>query len=112
MSIGAILKLRCSRCLEGEVYLPGRWFAMHDACPRCGLKYEREPGFFLGAMYVSYTLGVLIALPVSATLFFKYDVGAGLSAFAGSILTAVATPWIVRISRVAWLHFDQRLDPR
>jgi hypothetical protein len=55
---------------------------------------------------------VVIALPVSATLFFKYDVGAGRSALAGSVLTALATPWIVRVSRVAWLHFDQRLDPR
>ncbi|NJL14311.1 MAG: DUF983 domain-containing protein [Microscillaceae bacterium] len=31
-------------------------------CPRCGLKYEREPGFFYGSMYISYAFTVAIVL--------------------------------------------------
>ncbi|GAB3978960.1 hypothetical protein GCM10028806_43230 [Spirosoma terrae] len=31
---------------------------MHENCPVCGLRYEAEPGFFTGAMYVSYALYV------------------------------------------------------
>lgn len=111
MKLGAVLRLRCPRCLSGAVYLPKRWFEMHNDCPSCGLLYEREPGFFLGAMYFSYTMGVLIALPVAIMLFVN-DYGAGISALGGSITTAIATPWIVRVSRVAWLHFDQHWDPR
>ena len=111
MKIGAVLRLRCPRCLNGDVYLPKRWFEMHKNCPSCGLLYEREPGFFLGAMYFSYTLGVAVALPVSITLFVN-DYGAGISALGGSVVTVLATPWIVRVSRVAWLHFDQSFDPR
>ena len=32
---------------------------MHERCPTCGLKFEREPGYFLGAMYVSYGLALV-----------------------------------------------------
>ena len=35
---------------------------MNAACPACGLRFEREAGYFTGAMYVSYVL----ALPVMA----------------------------------------------
>lgn len=29
---------------------------MYPACSNCGLKYEREPGYFLGSIYVNYGL--------------------------------------------------------
>jgi hypothetical protein len=31
---------------------------MHEKCGICGYNYYREPGYFLGAMYVSYGLAV------------------------------------------------------
>ena len=31
---------------------------MHERCRACGLKFEREDGYFLGAMYIGYGLGV------------------------------------------------------
>lgn len=37
---------------------------MHTDCPVCKLHYEREPGFFQGAMYVSYALGVALSVGV------------------------------------------------
>ena len=33
---------------------------MHERCPVCDLKFEREAGYFLGAMYVSYGLALVI----------------------------------------------------
>jgi hypothetical protein len=33
---------------------------MNEQCPSCGLKFEREPGYFFGAMYFSYGLGVVM----------------------------------------------------
>ncbi len=37
-------------------------------CPSCGLRFLRETGYFLGAMYISYGLGVLTILPVAVVL--------------------------------------------
>ena len=60
-TIGDILRQRCPRCRTGNIfpYSVFRGFPrMHERCPACGLKFEREPGYFLGAMYVSYGLGI------------------------------------------------------
>jgi len=39
------LKLRCPNCGEDDLYRS--FFRMNDKCSACGLKYEREPGYFL-----------------------------------------------------------------
>ena len=59
----------CPRCREGKIFrrsgflLPG----MHERCPACGLKFEREEGYFLGAMYIGYGLA-LAAISLLALL--------------------------------------------
>ena len=45
----------CPRCLEGAVFFG--FYAMNPTCPHCGLRFEREPGYFLGAMMVAYFVG-------------------------------------------------------
>lgn len=32
---------------------------MNDHCPHCGLKFEREPGYFYVAMFISYGMNVI-----------------------------------------------------
>ena len=34
--------------------------SMNEACPACGLKFEREPGYFVAAMYLSYGAAVAV----------------------------------------------------
>jgi uncharacterized protein (DUF983 family) len=47
---------------------------MYDNCPSCGLKLEREQGYFVGAIYVNYAATVFVAI----TGFFLLDAYAGL----------------------------------
>jgi len=54
--LGALARLRCPRCHKGRLF--HGWFGMNDPCPVCGLILQREEGYFLGAMYVSYGLSV------------------------------------------------------
>ena len=54
--LAAVLALRCPRCLRGRVWRS--FLGMHERCPACGLVFEREPGYFTGAMVVSYVLAV------------------------------------------------------
>lgn len=109
MRAGAILRLRCPRCREGRVF--AGVFRMHAACPVCGLRYEREPGYFLGAMYFSYALALAAGLPACLLL----D-GWGWPAVAvGAAVTGWIALWVPvlwRYSRVIWLHLDQAVDPR
>ena len=105
----AMLRLRCPRCLEGKVWRG--FISMNAACPICGLVFEREPGYFTGAMVVSY----LIAVPVLGAIVIGLMTIGGLDAVAALIIGDVAylalVPFIFRYSRVVWLHFDWRMDP-
>lgn len=38
-------------------------FKMYPQCPHCRLDFEREQGFYVGAMYFNYGVTVVIALP-------------------------------------------------
>src|SRR5690242_14056243 len=57
-TLWAILRERCPRCRTGRIFRGV--FAMNDPCPDCGLLFQREEGYFLGAMYISYGVSVTI----------------------------------------------------
>jgi hypothetical protein len=42
---------------------------MPDYCSVCGLKFNPEPGFYTGAMYVSYGLSVSLFIVTFFTLY-------------------------------------------
>ena len=106
----SIVRLRCPRCLDGAVF-ESLW-RMHPLCPSCRLKYEREPGYFTGAMYISYALGLAFCAPLGVVLM----VFGGFSATRSFLTIAVGGPLLIpllfRYSRVLWMHCDQLLDPR
>lgn len=81
---------------------------MNDPCPVCGLVFEREPGYFLGAMYVSYTIAVIILVPLwflAGWLFPDLDyMVVPLVAF---IPFVPLIPFVFRYSRVIWIYFDR-----
>jgi len=83
---------------------------MHANCPVCGLKYEREPGYFMGAMYISYalalpTLGMLIALFWALTTWsWKWRILAAFVLFLPFVLG------LTLISRVLWIYLDRAID--
>src|SRR3712207_1948885 len=62
----SILSQRCPRCRTGHIFRGA--VTMNDPCPTCGLVFRREEGYFIGALYVSYTLSaaVLTALYFTA----------------------------------------------
>ncbi len=61
-----ILKGKCPHCGKGQVFAKGENFfqmpMMHVHCSECNYQFDREPGYFLGAMYISYGLAVVQAL--------------------------------------------------
>jgi len=110
-ALAAILKKRCPRCRQGSIFAAP--LVMRDDCPVCGLDFDRgDPGYFTGAMYVSYALAIpLIALLtliehliVSRWSLFRLVVLA-------SIICLPLVPWIWQYSRVVWIYFDQYFDP-
>jgi uncharacterized protein (DUF983 family) len=110
-ALAAILRKRCPRCRQGAIFAAP--FLMNDDCPMCGLDFDRgDPGYFTGAMYVSYAM----AIPLIALLtLIEHLIVPTWSLFRlvvlASIICLPLVPWIWQYSRVVWMYFDQYFDP-
>lgn len=85
---------------------------MNDPCPVCGLIFERETGYFTGAMYVSYFLAVLILVPAYYGLCWLFpELNGIVTALIATLVYAPLTPAVFRYSRVLWIYFDRLFAP-
>src|ERR1700726_4461044 len=68
---------RCPNCGARTLFKPGAWFTVNPACPRCGLKIERQgdEGFFLGSMSLNYGATLVFFLAPVAVLAFRGTIG-------------------------------------
>lgn len=105
----ALVRQRCPVCLQGQVFRS--LLGIHSHCPTCGVKYERETGYFLNSMFIGYVAGFLILVPTALLLAFL-DVSIALFSIVVIAETAILTPLIFRYARIIWMHGDQMLDPR
>src|SRR5512139_2862389 len=94
--LSAVLRQRCPRCLQGHVY--HGLVAMHDTCPRCGYQFGREPGYFTGAMFASYTLAVPILFAIFMVLWHFFSDTWPLT-FNLLVTFVVFLPWVPIIFR-------------
>jgi hypothetical protein len=85
---------------------------MNKECPHCRVTFEREPGFFLGSIYINYGLTALIVALAYPLLLFN-----GIVAETPLLIGAVAFTVVFPIllfpwARSLWLGFDQWHDAR
>lgn len=110
MRLKAIVRLKCPHCLQGAVF--HKPFVMHPTCPHCHIRYERERGYFMMAVFVGYVMGFFVVVPVLAALYLAIQptlIGYMIGAVAALVL---ATPFIFHYARVVWMHLDEFMDPR
>jgi|SRR6185312_3652968 len=101
---------KCPHCNEGKVFEEKKkWYeimpVMKKKCDCCHYKFDREPGYFLGAMYISYAIGVALGLGtfVLITLVFpKLDLAWALC-FIGLVILAFAQKNF-KVSRIIFIH--------
>jgi uncharacterized protein (DUF983 family) len=112
-----ILHARCPRCQEGPLFKNTNPYGtagmkMHDECSHCGESFQREPGFYFGAAYVSYGLTVALWIAVYVALS-CFDL-MGLISFSlfdnpltfllsGAAALVVGLPILYRLSRTIWI---------
>lgn len=113
-TISAIVRQLCPRCRAGKIFsksiLRG-WPRMHERCPMCGLKFEREPGYFLGAMYLSYGLALIVIVVLAAILWLATRWSLEKVAVWAIVLFLPLAPALTLFSRVLWIYLDQAIDP-
>jgi hypothetical protein len=86
---------------------------MHDRCPVCSLRFEREPGYFVGAMYISYAMAVPLLGGLTALLWYGWAPRWPLHkvVLVAAALALPFVPALFRYSRIGWIYLDRRLDP-
>lgn len=78
---------------------------MHEHCPCCNLRYSVEPGFFIGAMYVSYAAVVALNIVIGFGLYLLVDPPVWIYAISVGIAVIALLPAIFRSSRVLFLYW-------
>ena len=106
----SIFRFKCPKCQSGDFFVShpydlSRIGDIQEHCSACGLKYEKEPGFYYGAMYVAYALGValFVTLWTSFNLFFP-TVSVGFQIFAIVFSTIVLSPLLYALSKIIWAN--------
>ncbi len=84
---------------------------MYERCPTCDLKFEREDGYFLGAMYIGYALGVGTIAALAALVWDLLRWPLMRSVEAGIVLFLPLAPVLTWMARVLWIYMDQAIDP-
>ena len=85
---------------------------MNPKCPECELLFDREPGYFTGAMYISYAMAVPITAAIALTTSYIFP-GWSFERVIGVAFAALLplSPLFFRYSRILWIHFDRTVDP-
>jgi len=110
-----VLLKKCPKCQRDDLFKQplqlSKPLLMNDRCGVCQQKFEPEPGFYYGAMFISYILSSFFFLATAAVLiiFAKLTVN---QTFAIIILLAIlGYIWLLRISRSIWIHTVVQFDP-
>jgi len=103
------LQLRCPRC--GAASLFSGLFTMSSHCRTCGLVFEREPGYFLGAIYINYAITVAIMLAGFFWLEYGIKVPLVYQIFIWSGFGVAFPLLFYRYSKSLWLGLDYCFSP-
>lgn len=104
-----IVTEKCPKCSKGKVFrkkgnpllfiMP----RMNENCPVCNHKFEKEPGYFFGSMFVSYAIAVgeMIIFFFLVHLFIK---SFGTIIILISLLSILLSTFNFRMSRMVWIY--------
>jgi uncharacterized protein (DUF983 family) len=101
---------KCPRCRKGSMFRYPitrlmKFNQMHECCDNCNLRFEVEPGFFYGAMYISYALSVAIFLVTTFLVYFILnDPAVSVYVTCVAVVTLILYPLNFRFSRIFYLH--------
>ncbi len=110
-AFSGIVGLKCPQCRQGDLFKkPGLYVVkgmadMYDRCPVCNLKYEQEPGFWWGSMYLNYGTSVAIILPTFIVFYSIVGLEFYTALSLGGLLLLLLVPMVFRLGRACWIYW-------
>lgn len=108
-AITGIITEKCPKCGKGKVFVKKgnpllfQMPRMNENCPVCNHKFEKEPGYFFGSMFVSYAVAVaeMITFFFLVHLFVK-SIPSLIALIA--VLSILLSTFNFRLSRMIWMY--------
>ena len=116
--LNSILTGSCPRCQQESMYLVknplhfSKLLAMHEKCGHCDLKYQIEPSFFYGAMYVSYGLNVALSIAVFLIAYLFFHANLKTIFIAILIANILLFPFVLRWARNIYINIFINFDKK
>jgi uncharacterized protein (DUF983 family) len=107
--IGRGVRLRCPRC--GVAPLFRGFFSMYPNCLSCDLTFEREQGYFVGAIYINYGATAIIMIAGFFWLDHFINLSLAQQLTFWSIFGVGFPLFFFRYSRSLWLGLDYIFNP-
>lgn len=107
--IMAVFSLRCPKCRTGKLFSSKTYSLgftnMNTSCPACGFQFEIEPGFFWGAMYISYAVTIAISFVLTLLIYLLLQTS-NIWIYIISIVSVLVllAPFNFRLSRALMLY--------
>jgi uncharacterized protein (DUF983 family) len=103
------LRLRCPVCGKGKIF--SGFFKTYERCPNCHFRYEREEGYYTGAVAINLILTefvlAAVALPVAASQAVSLPVMIAL----GVTLPILLPLLFYRLTKSLWMSLDHFIHP-
>ena len=112
----SIFKFKCPRCHEGDLFQSKiseftKFFDMHKRCAHCNLFFTPEPGFYYGAMFISYIITAIIFLIFCGLFILVFGISVNKTLASLFFMICLFFVYIFRLSRSIWInmmiHFNQ-----
>ncbi len=113
--LSSIFAMKCPRCREGDLFETGTFsfqkpLTMPHHCPKCGQVYMPEPGFYYGAMFISYAIWGWFTVLTALGLVYLAGWSVNQAFVLLLVLSAIFFVWVFRISRTIWFHIDTKYE--
>jgi uncharacterized protein (DUF983 family) len=106
---------KCPRCQEGDLFIAPFEFSnpvnMPEVCPVCSQKYEPEPGFYYGSMFLSYIFSAFFFLGIIGVCLIVFKLSINFSMFILLIIASLTYFFFLRMSRSLWINILVKYDP-
>jgi hypothetical protein len=114
--LNSVVNSKCPRCNLDNLYVDNNPYhlsklgQMKKSCNKCGQAYEPETGFYYGAMYVSYGLGIALLFVPAYLLYLLFDLSFGWLLTFVLTMYVLTFPLVFRLSRNIWLNMFVKYD--
>jgi hypothetical protein len=109
-SRSALLSGKCPVCRRGDIFKYGAFRIAHFSemnltCPECASSFEPEPGFYFGAMYITYAFNIFLLIGSGLVMYYLVALSEPVALILIAVLAVIITPFSFRASRILWLYW-------